>query len=222
MSYTIEFCSGETQKVDGMPSERSSAEHNSSDILYILKDGDLRQNIAEKNKYLTFRRVDRLIKKTSWYDQEEYYYGFTKADILHAEFYDYPLVYNNRPPIPSGLYYQNGDYSDPVFEDGVLIFGEETYNHKKPGKEGDIMCGLASNTEQGPRYTQWFYCGMPFYYFWLLIQFGRDYYVFKGMTDEQIMKRLYDPEARFGSETILQELFKKVPQNTYLFLRKTQ
>ena len=173
-------------------------------VVPIYKDehDTLRQIAVEKLKYLTFRRIDRIIKKTSSYDDEEFYYGFTKSfGLFHVEFLDYPLAYNSSRVfgLPHSLYYQCGDYTDNYFAEGEFELHESNYNHKKPGESNDLMCGHATHSNQGPRYVSWFYSSEAFYKLWLLIMFGEEsedqWYIFRGAKQEEILDMLYDPKS---------------------------
>lgn len=148
----------------------------------------------ETMKFFTFRKKDRLLKRISNYDNEEFFYGFTtSAGLYHSDFCNYKSVYNmpRLTNLPSSLYYQAGDYGDPMLAQGCIEI-TDCYNKKEHGAVGDLMCGYASDHEKGPRFIRWFYCGQAFYNMWLLFMFSHEYYIFKGASKKEIIDRLYD------------------------------
>jgi len=167
----------------------------STDISYVFNQPITLLELAQESmKFFTFRRKDRLLKKISPYDNEEFFYGFTTSfGLYHSDFYNYDSVFNvsRLHNLPSSLYYQAGDYSDPLFSFGNIELSD-CYNKKEYGAVGDLMCGYASDHEKGPRFVRWFYCGQAFYNLWLLIMFGQQYYIFKGADKKEIIDRLYD------------------------------
>jgi len=166
-----------------------------SDISCVFNQPITLLELAQETlKFFTFRRKDRLLKKISPYDNEEFFYGFTTSlGLYHSDFYNYDCVFNvpRLRDLPSSLYYQAGDYSDPLFAFGNIDLSD-CYNKKEYGAVGDLMCGYASDHEKGPRFVRWFYCGQAFYNLWLLIMFGPQYYIFKGADKKEIIDRLYD------------------------------
>ena len=170
-----------------------------TEILYVFKFPVSLLNLAQESlKFFTFRRKDRLLKRISPYDNEEFFYGFTTSfGLSHNEFSDYDSVFNlsRTKNFPSSLYYQAGDYSDTLFAYGQFEL-TECYNRKEYGQVGDLMCGYAVPHEKGPRFIRWFYCGKQFYNLWLLIMFGAEYYVFKGYGKKEILDMLYDSELQ--------------------------
>lgn len=166
-----------------------------TEILQVFKFPVTLLNLAQESlKFFSFRRKDRLLKRISPYDNEEFFYGFTTSfGLFHNEFNDFDSVFNisRTLNLPSSLYYQAGDYADTLFESGHLDL-TECYNRKEYGQIGDLMCGYAIPHEKGARFIRWFYCGQSFYNLWLLIMFGPQYYIFRGHEKKEILDKLYD------------------------------
>ena len=125
------------------------------------------------------------------YNNLPFFYGFTgKENLMHLE-----QVTPNHPEIyPTVLYYQAGSYSILRLSEGKFEFKEEIQNrmHSCPNA---IQAGVVVYNDGKPRYHKWIYTGQyphcPLYYLYMLIVFGIDYYVIRGMTKEQIISRLY-------------------------------
>jgi len=149
--------------------------------------------------HFTIRRKNMLLKRNG-YNGEEFFYGHTTVkhdNTLHME----SIRPNYLDNFEGSLYYQAGDYSHLALHDGRIEF-TETFNQKKHGNERDFMMGLARQSERGDRYFKWCYCGTgslqrnrPLYNLYLLIMYGRDYYVFRNKTNQQILDGLYNNDV---------------------------
>lgn len=145
--------------------------------------------------HFTIRRKNMLLKRNG-YNGEEFFYGHTTVkhdNTLHME----SIQMNYMENFGSSLYYQAGDYSHLALHDGQIQF-TETFNQKIHKSERDFMMGLARQSERGDRYYKWCYCGTgpqqrtrPLYNLYLLIMYGKDYYVFRGKSNQQILDELY-------------------------------
>lgn len=192
--------------------------YDASDVIYNIDDERiysivqpvddlLLASARDRLSLLTFRRKNKLQTRQGWHN-EEFFFGFTKnQNMLHADF--------RWPP---SLYYQAGDYCNLKLEDGVFEFEDNTINQKISGKVGDFMCGIAGSCEQGARYYKWFYCGTgeqqktrPFYNLYLLIQYGADYYIFRGRTKKQILDMLYCSEKKHLYQAYALVIYYKEP-----------
>lgn len=150
--------------------------------------------------HFTIRRKNILLKRNG-YNGEEFFYGHTTVkhdNTLHTE----SIQTNFLDNFETSLYYQAGDYAHLALHDGRIEF-TETFNQKVHKNDRDLMIGLARQSERGDRYFKWCYCGTgplqrnrPLYNLYLLIMYGRDYYVFRGKTNQQILDDLYnnDPD----------------------------
>lgn len=181
--------------------------HDDERVKYIINpdiEDPLLNSAKLKMSYLTFRRKHLILTKKSAYENGEFFYGFTIAQYMRH--------FDNR--LPSKLYYQAGDYCELLIEDGSLEF-DEAVNRKERGQFYDFMCGIAVYNERGDRYVKWFYCGndkcCPFYNLYLLIMFGSDWYIFKGMSQERILDMLYCPEKEHLYQAYALTVYYKQP-----------
>jgi hypothetical protein len=140
----------------------------------------------------TFRIQGTTIIKEG-FSGSPFFFGFTgKADMHHLE-----IKTNNHPEVhPTVIYYQAGNYANLMLKDGKMEFGE-IYDRQGEYPNGTYMMGLVSYRDQKPRFAKWTYVG-PLYLLYILIVYGSTYYMFHGMTKEQIIDSLEIRDRKLG------------------------
>lgn len=161
-------------------------------VVYNKDDSDhtlLLKGLRSCMDRFTFRIVGTVSTKQG-FSGTPFFFGFTgKSDLLH-----YEVKSNNHLEVyPTVLYYQAGNYADLLLENGTFEFGEH-YEKTTSMPSGTIMMGIVQYNENRPRFHKWMYVGnyptCPLYLLYLLVMFGETYYVFNGLSKQEIINLL--------------------------------
>lgn len=115
-----------------------------------------------------------------------FFYGFTgKADMHHLEV----KTVNHPEILPTVVYYQAGNYADLKLKNGSFEFGD-IYDRQHSLPTGTYMMGLIGYRADKPRFIKWIYAKDQLYRLYILIMYGDSYYMFYGMSKQQIIDSL--------------------------------
>lgn len=115
-----------------------------------------------------------------------FFFGFTgKADMYHLEV----KTVNHPEILPTVVYYQAGNYADLKLNDGSFEFGD-IYDKQHSLPTGTYMMGLIGYRADKPRFIKWTYAKDQLYKLYILIMYGDSYYMFYGMSKQQIIDSL--------------------------------
>lgn len=139
-------------------------------------------------------RVQGTLSTRPGYSGEPFFFGFTgKADMYHQE-----IATLNHPEVyPTVIYYQAGNYADLLLEDGIFEFGD-IYDRKKNFAIGTFIMGIIQRNDNKIKFSKWIYANDQLYRLYILIMYGDTYYMFRGMSKQDIINSL---EMKNKSET---------------------
>jgi hypothetical protein len=176
-------------------------EYNTEEIVpFIIKhdENDTEKSILLKGfrstlEQYTFRKVGTHSTRIG-FSGAPFFFGFTgKNDMYHME-----VKTLNHPEIhPTVIYYQAGNYSDLMLDQGIFEF-DEIYDRQISYPIGTYMMGIVQYNDGRPKYAKWSYAHDGLYLLYILIMFGESYYIFKGMTKQQIIDLLEARDPKLG------------------------
>lgn len=177
---------------ENMVYDRNGNEYDLREIITIIKynKNDTQHDLILKGlraimEQYSFRNQGTYIVQAG-FSGDPFFYGFTgKADMNHLE-----IKTINHPEIfPTVVYYQAGSYADLRLQDGSFELGN-IYDRKHSMPIGTHMMGLIGYRGDKPRYIKWTYAKDQLYRLYVLIMYGESYYMFYGMSKQEIIDSL--------------------------------